>query len=68
MKIPGPRNSHQKSQEKVIDYSPTINRYTLLDAYPLLRIDEIISKIAKYHIFSTLYSSEVTPIKYQARR
>ena len=31
----------------VVDYSQTINRYTLLDAYPLPKIDEIIAQIAK---------------------
>ena len=37
--------NHKKMM--VIDYSKTINRYTLLDAYPLPRIDEIISNVAK---------------------
>ena len=34
----------------VKDYSQTINRFTLLDAFPLPRMDEI----AKYRMFSTL--------------
>ena len=38
----------------VIDYSQTVNRFTLLDAYPLPNIDEHISAIAKGTIFSTL--------------
>ena len=38
----------------VIDYSQTVNRFTLLDAYPLPNIDEQISAIAKGTIFSTL--------------
>ena len=38
----------------VVDYSQTINRYTLLDAYPLPKIDEIIAQIAKGSVYSTL--------------
>ena len=38
----------------VVDYSQTINRYTLLDAYHLPKIDEIIAKIAKGSVYSTL--------------
>jgi len=38
----------------VIDYSQTINRYSLLDAYPLSNINEQISEIAKGSVFSTL--------------
>jgi len=35
-----------------IDYSETINRFTLLDGYPLPRIDDTVSKIAQYRVFS----------------
>ena len=38
----------------VVDYSQTINRYTLLDAYPLPSIDEQVNAIAQGHVFSTL--------------
>ena len=38
----------------VVDYSQTVNRYTLLDAYPLPNINEQISEIAKWNVFSTL--------------
>ena len=38
----------------VVDCSQTINRYTLLDAYPLPKIDEIIAQIAKGSVYSTL--------------
>ena len=31
----------------VVDYSQTINRYTLLDAYPLPNVNEQISEIVK---------------------
>ena len=45
-------DNHKKRM--VIDYSQTINRYTLLDAYPLPRIDEMVVHVAQYKIFSTL--------------
>jgi len=38
----------------IVDYSQTINRYTLLDAYSLPNIEEQISTIAKATVFSTL--------------
>ena len=38
----------------VVDYSQTVNRYTLLDAYPLPNINEQIIEIAKWNVFSTL--------------
>ena len=38
----------------VVDYSQTVNRYTLLDAYPLPYIDDHRAKIAKCSVFSTL--------------
>ena len=38
----------------VVDYLQTVNRYTLLDAYPLPKIDEIIAQIAKGSVHSTL--------------
>ena len=38
----------------VVDYSQTVNRYTLLDAYPLPNIEEKVAKIAKCSVFSTL--------------
>ena len=37
-----------------VDYSETINRFTLLDGYPLPRIDETVNKIAQYRVFSTI--------------
>ena len=36
-----------------IDYSQTINRFTLLDAFPLPRISDMVNKIAQYRAFST---------------
>ena len=38
----------------VVDYSQTINKYTLLDAYPLPRIEYLINKVSQYTIFSTI--------------
>ena len=38
----------------VVDYSQTINKFTLLDAYLLPNIDEQVSEIAKGTVFSTL--------------
>ena len=46
------RNKNHKKR-MVIDYSQTINRFTLLDAYPLPRIDDTINAIAQYQVFST---------------
>lgn len=58
----------------VIDFSRTINRFTLLDAYPLPRLDDVvqskllnIAKIAKYRVFSVIglsnayYQVEICP-------
>ena len=50
----------------VIDYSQTINRYTLLDAYPSPNIEEMVNKVAQYEVFSTVYMRSVyhqMPIK-----
>lgn len=38
----------------VIDYSQTVNKFTMLDAYPLPKIEELISRISKYKIFSRI--------------
>jgi len=35
-----------------IDYSQTINLFTVLDAYPLPKIDEMLRKFARYRVFS----------------
>ena len=37
-----------------IDYSETINNFTMLDAYPLPRIDDLVNKIAQYEVHSTV--------------
>ena len=36
----------RRKRRMVVDYSQTVNRYTLLDAYPLPNIDEQVAKIA----------------------
>jgi hypothetical protein len=38
----------------VVDYSQTINRFTMLDAYPIPRIEELIQKVSQYKVFSTI--------------
>ncbi|XP_018403046.1 PREDICTED: uncharacterized protein LOC108779970 [Cyphomyrmex costatus] len=38
----------------VVDYSQTINKFTMLDAYPLPRIEEIITKVSANEVFSTI--------------
>ncbi|GFU72862.1 retrovirus-related Pol polyprotein from transposon opus [Trichonephila clavipes] len=38
----------------VVDYSQTINKYTLLDVYPLPKIEEVILKISKNKVFSKI--------------
>ena len=43
---------HHKKR-MAIDYSRTINKFTMLDGYPLPNMDEMANKIAKYKIFST---------------
>ncbi|KFD62546.1 hypothetical protein M514_25282 [Trichuris suis] len=43
-----------RKKRLVVDYSATINRLTLLDSYPLLRIDSVVHNMAKYKIFSTI--------------
>ena len=49
--IVSPEN-HKK--RLVVDYSQTINLFTLLDAYPLSQIADMVNEIASYQVFSTL--------------
>ncbi|KFD64528.1 hypothetical protein M514_23375 [Trichuris suis] len=44
----------RRKSRLVIDYSQTINRFTLLDSYPLPRIDVMVQNMAKYKFFSTI--------------
>ena len=45
-------DSHKK--RLAIDYSQTINRFTLLDAFPLPKINDLVNDIAQYRVFSTI--------------
>ena len=47
-------SSERHKKRMVIDYSQTINRFTSPNAYPLPRIDDLVSKVSNYKIFSTL--------------
>ena len=47
------KNKVSGKKRLCIDYSQTINLFTLLDAYPLPRIDDLINGLASYKIFST---------------
>ena len=38
----------------VVDYSQTINRFTQLDAYLLLRIEDVVNEVAHHNVFSAL--------------
>jgi len=38
----------------VIDYSTTINRFTLLDAYPLPNIEDLVNTVAQARYYSSL--------------
>ena len=42
----GHQGPFQSKRRLVVDYSQTINRFNLLDAYPLPRIDQTVNKIA----------------------
>ena len=44
-----------------IDYSQTINRFTLLDAFPLPRMTDLVNNIAQYNVFSTIDLSQCLP-------
>lgn len=43
-----------RKKRLVVDYSETINKYTLLDGYPLPRIDDTVNMIAQHSVFSTI--------------
>lgn len=47
-------SGENRKRRMCIDYSRTINRFTLLDAYPLPLIDDIINKVACHEVFSTI--------------
>ena len=43
-----------KSPRMVIDYSRTVNQYTIPDSYPVPRIDDIVNKLAQHKRYTTL--------------
>ncbi|XP_054276624.1 uncharacterized protein LOC128995632 [Macrosteles quadrilineatus] len=43
-----------KKKRMCIDYSQTINRFTQLDAYPLPRVEDVVNKVSKFSVFSTI--------------
>ena len=47
------RNENHRKR-LVIDYSATINKFSLLDAYPLPKINDLVNNIAQYKVFSTV--------------
>ncbi|VDI32022.1 Hypothetical predicted protein [Mytilus galloprovincialis] len=47
-------SNERHKKRLVIDYSQTINRFTELDAYPFPNINQMVSDIAKYKVYSTL--------------
>ena len=48
------KNEQSGKRRMVIDYSRSINRYTSLDAYPLPQIEDIVSELSKYKVFTTV--------------
>jgi len=46
-------NKETGKKRLCIDYSQTINLFTVLDAYPLPKIDEIVRMLVRYRVFST---------------
>ena len=47
------KNQESGKKRLCVDYSQTINLYTLLDAYPLPRIEDLINNLSVYKVFST---------------
>ena len=48
------KNEQSGKRRIVIDYSRAINRYTSLNAYPLPQIEDIVSELSKYKVFTTV--------------
>ena len=48
------KNQQSGKRRMVIDYSRTINRFTQLDVYPLPHIEEIVSELSKFKVFTTI--------------
>ena len=43
-----------KKRRMVVDFSRTINKFTVLDAFPLPLIEEIVQEVAKYKFYSVV--------------
>ena len=60
-------SNENRKRRMVVDFSRTINKFTLLDAYPLPRIDDVVQSIAEYRVFSVIdlsnayYQVEICP-------
>lgn len=54
--------SHLRENQRCI--LPRNNKYTQLDAYPLLKIDEIVNRIANFNYYSTILIYDQHIIKY----
>ena len=62
------KDTHVQGKKRLaIDYTQTINRFTLLDAYPLPRIDETVNKISNF-VSTVLLISEVPIIRFQSNQ
>ena len=48
------KESDSHKRRLVIDYSQTVNQFTVLDAFPVPNMDEFVEDIAKYRVFSTI--------------
>jgi len=47
-------NNSTHKKRLFIDHSQTINKFTLLDAYPLPRMQTVANSVAQYNWFSSL--------------
>ena len=45
---------NEPKSSMVVNYSQTVNHFTMLYAYPLPKIEEMVNKVAQYEVFSTL--------------
>ena len=49
------KDAHVQGKKSLAtNYSQTINRFTVLDIYPLPRIDETVNKISQFRVYSTI--------------
>uniref|UniRef100_A0A2C9KMS6 Reverse transcriptase domain-containing protein n=1 Tax=Biomphalaria glabrata TaxID=6526 RepID=A0A2C9KMS6_BIOGL len=59
--------NERHKRRMVIDYSQTINRFTLLDACPMPRMDELAEKIAQF-LSSALWTSRMPIIRSRLKK